>query len=68
MTDKIIKCLKCGKPAESMSFYPRWGRDDKGNPIKAKSFVHKSHVSRGFIPMRMVDEHCLVKETDPEWE
>ena len=67
MTDKNIKCLKCGKPAESMSFYKKWGRDDKGNPTKAKMFVHKSHVSTAVIPMRMIDESCMVLETDPEW-
>ncbi len=66
MTDKQILCLKCGKPAESMSFYKNWGRDIKGNPIKAKMFVHKSHISKP-IPMRMIDESCLVLETDPEW-
>lgn len=68
MTEKEIICLKCGKLAESMSHYKKWGKDDQGNPIQAKSFVHKSHVTGGFLPMRMIDESCLVLETDPEWE
>lgn len=67
MTKEIIICLKCGKPAESMSFYKKWGRDKQGNAIKAKMFVHKSHITP-VVPMRMIDEECTVLETDPEWD
>lgn len=68
MTEKEIVCLKCGKPAESVSHYKKWGKDEQGNPTQAKSFVHKSHIATAVIPMRMIDESCMVLETDPEWD